>query len=139
MRSKQPRTGPMSSRKILVVDDSALLRRLFSDILEMHDFEVDTACNGQEALDYLATHEIPGLVLLDLIMPVMTGMQLLDIVHGDENFRGVPIVVLSSIADLETPLLHGYPAMEKPVDLHALVELTERYFADRPTPCTNQT
>lgn len=136
MQSKQPPSGHRSSRKILVVDDSALLRGLFRDILEMHDFDVDTACNGLEALNYLATHKAPGLVLLDLIMPVMTGMQLLEIVHHDENFRHVPIVVLSSVTDLEAPSLHGYPAIAKPVELDYLVEMSERHFADSAKLCS---
>ena len=61
---------------ILIVDDDPAIRDVVSDILEMSDYCVKTACNGAEALDHIRDDR-PAAVLLDLMMPVMDGWEFL--------------------------------------------------------------
>ncbi len=86
-------------RKFLIIDDSALMRRVISDIISKNsEYEVlDVACNGEEGLDKISGH--PGyydLILLDINMPKMNGLEMLEAVNK-KRFRET-IVVVSTVA-----------------------------------------
>jgi two-component system chemotaxis response regulator CheY len=82
----------MFEKKILIVDDSALMRKVLRDILEAEGYtNVSEAANGQEALD-LCAKEKPELMFLDIIMPEVSGMDVLRELHG-----GVPTIVVSAV------------------------------------------
>jgi CheY-like chemotaxis protein len=83
-----------SARRILVVDDDADLRRRLRGLLEKDGWAVDEAADGREALDQLGAK--PSLVLLDLLMPVMDGFEFLSELRKREEFRSVPVVVLTA-------------------------------------------
>jgi CheY-like chemotaxis protein len=89
----------------LVVEDELDLREAIADLLELEGYRVATAANGREALDQLAA-KTPGIVLLDLMMPVVDGWQVLDAMRRDERLRGVPVVVISA---------HPHPPADVPV------------------------
>ena len=91
IRSKQIQR-PM---QVLVVDDQEINRDALEAILE-DDYGILTAGNGQEALDMMRTHTADlSLVLLDLIMPVMSGLEVLEIVRkaSSVNLKGARIIV----------------------------------------------
>jgi len=77
--------------RILVVDDEAQIRTALARALDARGYEVDAAAEGQEALDHAATHP-PDLVVLDLNMPVMGG---LEVTRRIRSWSSVPILVLS--------------------------------------------
>ena len=79
---------------MLVVDDDADLRRRLRGLLEKDGWAVDEAADGREALDRLAAR--PSLVLLDLLMPGMDGFEFLAELRQREEFRSVPVVVLTA-------------------------------------------
>jgi len=81
--------------KILVVDDEEDSRRILLAHLADEPVEVRTAANGREALAVLETFP-PDLVLLDLIMPVMDGMTLLDTLRSDPRYQHLKVVIVSS-------------------------------------------
>lgn len=81
--------------RVLVVDDEEDSRRLIISQLEGQPIEIDTAVNGREALEVMERH-IPGLVLLDLIMPEMDGMAFLDALRRDPRYKCVPVVVVTA-------------------------------------------
>jgi PAS domain S-box-containing protein len=83
-----------SPRRVLVVDDDEGLRRRLRGLLEKDGWTVDEAADGREALDRLAAR--PSLVLLDLLMPAMDGFEFLDEFRRREEFRSVPVVVLTA-------------------------------------------
>ncbi len=91
---------PVSSARILVVDDEAPLRNLLTRFLQLEHYEVMSAANGAEALA-LVTEQQPDLVLLDLNMPVMSGFEALQQLKANPASRDVPVVVVSSDVDVE--------------------------------------
>lgn len=82
--------------KVLVVDDSATMVMSLKTTLSMSGFEVETAGNGRMALDKLASGLKPNLILTDINMPVMGGMELIKNVRALPGLRFVPILTLTT-------------------------------------------
>ena len=81
---------------ILVVDDSATMLLSLKTSLTMNGFQVETAGHGQAALDKLNSGLKPNLILTDINMPVMGGMELIGKVRAMPSFRFVPILTLTT-------------------------------------------
>jgi CheY-like chemotaxis protein len=120
-------TGP-ARKVILVVDDEQGLLEAVRFALEGEGFDVETARNGVEALDRLRTGMRPSLVLLDLMMPVMSGWELLDEVARAPSLAPPPIVVLTAGGSLGVP--GAAEVLRKPYDLGLLLETVERHTRD---------
>jgi two-component system chemotaxis response regulator CheY len=84
---------------ILVVDDSATMLMSLKTTLAMNGFQVETAGHGQAALDKLKAGLKPNLILTDVNMPVMGGMELIAKVRALPGFRFVPILTLTTESD----------------------------------------
>ena len=80
----------------LVVDDSMLIRHTVCRFLEDHGFQVETATNGMEALEMLATLQ-PSIVITDIQMPKMSGVELITVLKSDPRTAKIPIIALSSL------------------------------------------
>lgn len=88
-------------KKILIVEDETPLRNAVSDILTFEGFEVFQAKNGQEGLDS-ALKEHPDLILLDLMMPVMDGLTMLEKLRQDADYgKKAAVILLTNINDPE--------------------------------------
>jgi len=85
---------------ILVVEDTELLRRMYVDRLTQDGYEVLAAADGLEALNLMRTQE-PDLVLLDLIMPMMSGLEVLERCQADVRLKEIPVLVLSNLGQDE--------------------------------------
>ena len=110
-------------RLVLVVDDHEINRDLLGMILE-DDYEVIFAENGKKALELMQEHaEELSIVLLDLIMPVMTGFEVLEHVKQDEQLKHIPIIVLTAEKDAELKALQLGAAdfIVKPFDVHEII------------------
>lgn len=81
--------------RILVVDDSHLSRRLLTIILQQENHSIKQSENGQEALSILKD-ETFDLIITDISMPVMDGLELLEKVRSDKNNQYLPIIVLTA-------------------------------------------
>ena len=92
---KAPAQG--TGKHILVVDDSPSVRRVVGNMLKQHGWEVQVARDGVEALEMI-TNETPAGVLLDIEMPRMDGYELMATVRAQEQYRTLPIVILTSRA-----------------------------------------
>jgi chemosensory pili system protein ChpA (sensor histidine kinase/response regulator) len=80
---------------VMVVDDSITMRKVTGRVLERHEYEVETAKDGLDAIEKL--HErVPDLMLLDIEMPRMDGYELATQMKADPRFRGVPIIMITS-------------------------------------------
>jgi CheY-like chemotaxis protein len=86
-----------SRQKVLIVEDNADLRRLYAIGLNQRGYEVKLAANGAEALDRIE-HEKPDVILLDLLMPVMDGWELIGRVNPDDQCTQIPIIVITGQA-----------------------------------------
>jgi two-component system, chemotaxis family, chemotaxis protein CheY len=121
-------------RWILVVDDDDSIRELLAIILESRGFEVETAVDGQEALDRLHSRDgrtPPALVLLDLMMPGMDGITFVDEIRKDASYASVPVVVISgdqrATRRLERAKVDVQECMIKPIELDALLHTVHHY------------
>ncbi len=93
--------GEKLNKKILIVEDEAPLRNAVTDILSFEGFTVFQAKNGQEGLD-LALKEHPDLILLDLMMPIMDGLTMLEKLRQDAEFgKTAAVILLTNINDPE--------------------------------------
>ena len=84
---------------VLVVDDEPLIAMALEAALEDAGYRVATAANGRQGLERLAEAPRPDLVLLDMMMPVMGGAEMLAAMAADPDLRGIPVIVLSSLPE----------------------------------------
>ena len=113
--------------KVLVVDDDPTIRQLCADVLTDEGYAVDTASNGQEALNRLERNGIK-VALIDIMMPVMDGMQLCRILRSREETRHLPIIVMSAATNLVSKatevLANG--VLVKPFEIDKLLSCVEQ-------------
>lgn len=114
------------SRTVLVVEDEQDARAMMSALLECHGFDVATAANGREGLDQ-ARRLHPCVIVLDLMMPIMSGEQFRLAQLQEPDIRDIPVVVLSARHDAAEVAFRFKAAgfMPKPLDVDSLVCLIE--------------
>lgn len=113
--------------RVLLVEDDPDVRSTLAGFLEQEGYEVRTAENGREGLDQLEV-EKPGLVLLDLMMPVMNGWEFLEEKNHKPQVSRVPVLVISAVpGSPHIPGALGF--LKKPVDLDRLMDFVELYCA----------
>lgn len=116
----------MMKKRILLVDDSEVVRAMAGDALEQHGFEVITAANGLEANRYLFQKDKPDLIILDVMIPLLNGNKTAKLIKENQNTRQIPILLLSSKPAEELHRLalesgaDGF--IQKPFDSRLLVE-----------------
>ena len=86
---------------VLLCDDEVMNRKVGSKILNKEGFEVIEAENGQEALDVLKSSTV-DLILMDLMMPVMDGYEATRIIKTDEEYKSIPLIILSALSDKDS-------------------------------------
>ena len=111
---------PKGQREILVVDDDDDVREILQRELEAAGFATSGAANGAEALDRVARKR-PTLVLLDMVMPVMTGEQFVEAIHRDERLRDLPVVVITAWPR-EARRLPVREVLTKPLEMQTLLD-----------------
>jgi CheY-like chemotaxis protein len=116
--------GQQERKRVLIVDDCAATRDLLTIILEVEGYEVVCAANGREALAQLRRAPAPDVVLLDLMMPVMSGSELLEVMKQNSRLAPIPVVVFSAVGDLEPdPLSLGAAAcLTKPISEDSVID-----------------
>lgn len=101
----------------LVVDDSMLARHTVCRFLEEHGFSVESVCNGQEALERLATLD-PDLIITDLQMPHMDGRDLITALKANRHTAQIPIIVVAARpADADQGETRANYAIYKDIDI----------------------
>ena len=113
------------SQTILIADDNERNRKLFHDLLQVHGFRTLETRDGQTAVE-MAQERRPDLILLDIQMPVLSGLEALARLKADRRSSEIPTVAVTSFAmrgDKERFAAAGFDAvMIKPVDLRELVK-----------------
>jgi CheY-like chemotaxis protein len=122
--------GEMAQKKVLLVDGDLEIRDILQDLLEAEGHDIIPASHGRQALEYLEgapADGLPDLVLLDLMIPLVDGMQVLATIKRDPKLSPIPVIVLGA-ARHERPA--GAAALlPKPIPLQELFE-TIRGFLD---------
>jgi CheY-like chemotaxis protein len=124
-RGVQPAPG-----YILVVDDDAAIREALTLVLEDEGYTVRSAANGRDALQLLRANEVqPQVILLDLMMPVMSGWDFRAEQQRDPTLAAIPVVVLSADRSLQTKaaMVQAQGYLAKPVDISVLIDMVSRY------------
>jgi len=85
----------MPNKKVLVVDDDMINRKLIASILKKNGFEIIEATNGVEAFSELAKTDI-DIILLDIVMPVMNGIEFLKEIKKKPEYMNLPIIILTT-------------------------------------------
>ncbi len=120
--------------KILVVDDEPNIVQTLKDRLEMNDFQVVTACNGKEGLD-TAVQEKPDIILLDVIMPMMDGHEMLEALRQNPDCKEISVIMLTARSQMQDIARANACGIEdyivKPFDLSELLEKIETIVENR--------
>ena len=119
----------MSRPDILVVEDDGATRDLLRMSLELEGYTVSLAANGAEGWQRLREAP-PSLLVLDIMMPEMNGVELLGRIRGDPVLSSLPVIVVSALGALTSAaatLVDEY--VPKPFDLDALIATVARYCA----------
>jgi DNA-binding response OmpR family regulator len=103
------------SKKILVVDDEADIRRFLTAVLEKHDYETVTAEDGVKALE-IARKEKPDLIILDLMMPNETGTGFYRKLSREKDLSETPVIVVSGLAGRDLAVRKPVAVFDKPID-----------------------
>ena len=128
-RTARPERTPSEGVQLLIVDDHTDWRESLAEFLGLEGYTVAVAANGQEALDYLETHSLPRLILLDLKMPVMDGWEFRRRQRQDSALAAIPVVVISGG---ETPprssgFVDAASYLLKPIDFDVLLATVARH------------
>ena len=114
---------------ILVVDDDDDIREAMMSALEDEGYAVTGASNGRDALAQLPRLAHPCLVLLDLMMPIMSGAELAACMQQDPTLASIPIVIVSAWSKEADRVEAAQARLTKPVDLKRLLDTVDRFCA----------
>lgn len=109
-----------TSGAILVVEDDASTREGMLALLQNEGYKVSSAKNGQEALDLLEGGLRPAIMLIDLMLPEVSGWDLLRYVHADPVLKFIPTIVVTAAPDERTSVVADH-VFVKPVDIARLL------------------
>lgn len=90
-------------KRIMIVEDDAFVMDIYETKLQEEGFEVEGAINGMEALKKLENKEerLPDLILLDIVMPYMDGLELLKKMKEEEALKDIPVILLTNLSQKE--------------------------------------
>src|SRR3989339_949639 len=121
----------MKKTKILVVDDEPIIAEAVQALLEANDYAVVKAFDGVEAMQ-VARKELPDLILLDLMLPRLSGIDVCRLIKREPGLKNTPVIMLtalSKVADVEKAFLCGaIDYVIKPFDNIALLDKVQKHL-----------
>lgn len=118
------------TKTVLIVEDNELNMKLFSDLLEAHGFATLKTANGIEAIDLARQHQ-PNLILMDIQLPEVSGLEVTKWLKEDEALRDIPVVAVTAFAmkgDEERIREGGCEAyLSKPISVSKFLETVRNY------------
>lgn len=120
----------MKIKAILLIEDNVAICDAMSELLQLEGYTVMVAHNGQIAIEYLKAQNValPDMILLDLMMPVMGGVEFLQELRMDENIAHVPVFIMTANGlplDMEKFNVRGF--FRKPVDIDQLFSALQNF------------
>lgn len=126
-------TGQRAARKVLIVEDNELNMKLFNDLLEAHGYTTLQTKDGREALDIARLHR-PDLILMDIQLPEVSGLEITKWLKEDEELRNIPVVAVTAFAmkgdeeKIRQGGCQGYIA--KPISIAGFMTVVEHHLPD---------
>jgi CheY-like chemotaxis protein len=120
-------------RTVLVIDDEAPVREVLNRFLTKAGFLVKLAANGEQALQMVHTQPPPDVIVLDLIMPVMSGFEVLSALRVAPAWSRIPVVVLTATMGYSAEHLQADAVLMKPFDSVTVQSAIEGALARRRT------
>jgi two-component system cell cycle response regulator DivK len=125
-------TGRMP-KKVMIVEDNELNMKLFRDLIEATGYETVRTRNGLEALDLARAHK-PDLILMDIQLPEVSGLEVTKWLKEDEDLRAIPVIAVTAFAmkgDEERIRQGGCEAyISKPISVTRFIETIKSYLGD---------
>ncbi|MFY0528666.1 response regulator [Archangium gephyra] len=112
-------------RSILVVEDEFDVQQVVADVLRDEGYEVSVCGNGRDALQRLRTHR-PDVVVMDVMMPILSGMQTLEEMRKTPGLDEVPVILMSETSPRASTPRHWQAFLKKPFRLEQLLEAVAR-------------
>src|ERR1700742_1461208 len=121
------------AKTVMIVEDNELNMKLFHDLLEAHGYQTVGTRNGIEALDLARKHR-PHLILMDIQLPEVSGLEVTKWLKDDEELRDIPVIAVTAFAmkgDEERIRQGGCEAyISKPISIGTFLETVRRYLGE---------
>ena len=119
------------SKKVLIVEDNELNMKLFRDLLEAHGISSVTTSNGHEVLE-LARKENPDLILMDIQLPEVSGLEVTGWLKAEDDLKHIPVVAVTAFAMRgdEQKIREGgcEDYLSKPISVGSFIETVNKYL-----------
>lgn len=89
----------MTKTKIMIIDDDPQIREIYKSALEMRGYEVVSNPGGEKVMDMLTKGSKPDLILLDVMMPKVSGLDVLDMLKSDAALKDIKVVMMTAVSD----------------------------------------
>ena len=129
--------------KILVIDDEPDIIKYLTSILTDCEYDVKSAVSGKQGFEIIRTW-YPDLICLDIMMPEETGLSFYEKLKCDKNFRNIPVIIVSGVAQSQEFDFHSYLSdnsipppdhfMEKPISVGEFVSTIKRLIESQSSP-----
>jgi two-component system cell cycle response regulator DivK len=120
------------AKTILIVEDNELNMKLFNDLLEAHDYNILQTRDGMDALK-IAREKKPDLILMDIQLPEVSGLEVTKWIKEDENLRSIPVIAVTAFAmkgDEEKIREGGCEAyIAKPISVSHFLETVQKFLS----------
>lgn len=123
---------------MLVVDDDVDLRSMIGLVLEGAGYSVLLASDGRMALEMLRETAAPGLILLDLYMPEMSGYQFVEHLKKTPELSSVPLILMTAANERDREDVPAVAAIRKPIDHHELLFVVRNAFRNAEPPLESE-
>jgi len=120
------------SKTILIVEDNELNMKLFNDLLQAHGFNTVQTKDGREALELAKKHH-PDLILMDIQLPEISGLEVTKMIKADDNLKDIPVIAVTAFAmkgdeeKIREGGCEGYIA--KPISVPIFLETVNKFLA----------
>jgi two-component system cell cycle response regulator DivK len=121
------------SKTILIVEDNELNMKLFRDLLEAHGYATVETRDGREALDLVRKHK-PNLVIMDIQLPEISGLEITKQIKADPALKGIPIVAVTAFAmkgDEDWVIQGGCDGyIAKPISVVSFIQTVKKFLGE---------
>jgi two-component system cell cycle response regulator DivK len=121
-----------SAKTVLIVEDNELNMKLFNDLLEVHGYATLQSREGEEALRLARRHK-PDLIIMDIQLPEVSGLEVTKRLKEDKNLRDIPVVAVTAFAmkgDEEKIRAGGCEAyLAKPITVNTFIDTVRKYLS----------